>query len=228
MKVQICTPIAAEKDAEAMRLIKKAEAMGADLIELRLDYLNDLGGVRKIVESTSLPIIATNRQYEQGGHNPQNEDQRIQALLDVADLGFQYVDVELSTVNLESVIRKLKEMSVSSIVSFHDFKQTPNMADLEKIVRSQMETRADLCKLVTTANELNDSISCLLLTSKMSKTTKILCFAMGKKGIISRLLCPLFGAPFTYASVEKGLETASGQLPISDLKEIYEKIGVKI
>lgn len=228
MKIRICTPIAAERDSEAIRLIKKAEEMGADLIELRLDYLNDLRGVRKIVGSTSLPLIATNRQYEQGGHRPQSEDRRIQALLDVADLGFQYVDVELTTANLESVIRELKEISVSSIVSFHDFKQTPNMAALEKIVRSQMETGADICKLVTTANELNDSISCLLLTSKMSKNTKIVCFAMGKKGIISRILCPLFGAPFTYASVEKELETASGQLSIFDLKEIYRSLGVEI
>lgn len=227
MKIRICTPIAAEKDSEAIHLIRKAEAMGADLIELRLDYLNDLGGVRKVVESTALPIIATNRKYEQGGHRPQSEDRRIQALLEVADLGFQYVDVELSTANLESVIRELKEMGVSSIVSFHDFKQTPNVADLERIVRSQMETGADVCKLVTTANELDDGISCLLLTSKMSENTKIVCFAMGKKGILSRILCPLFGAPFTYASVEKGLETASGQLSISDLKEIYRSLGVE-
>ena len=228
MKIQICTPIAAEKDSEAIRLIRKAEAMGADLIELRLDYLNNLRGVRKIMESTSLPIIATNRQHEQGGHRPQSEDRRIQALLDVADLGFQYVDVELTTANLESVMHKLKDIGVSSIVSFHDFKQTPNMTDLEKIVRSQMETRADICKIVTTANELNDSISCLLLTSKMSENTKIVCFAMGKKGILSRILCPLFGAPFTYASVGKGLETTSGQLSISDLKEIYRSLGVEI
>jgi len=202
--------------------------MGADLIELRLDYLNDLGGVRKIVKSTLLPVIATNRQHEQGGYRPQKEDQRIHALLEVADLGFQYVDVELSTANLGSVMRKLKGIGVNSIVSFHDFKQTPNMTDLEKIVRSQMEKGADICKLVTTANELDDSISCLLLTSKMSKTTKIVCFAMGKKGILSRILCPLFGASFTYASVERGLETASGQLSISDLKEIYRKLGVEI
>jgi len=228
LKIRICTPIAAEKDSEAIRLIKKAEAMGADLIELRLDYLNDLRDVRKIVKSTSLPLIATNRQYEQGGHRPQKEDQRIQALLDVADTGFQYVDVELSTANLESVMHKLKDIGVRSIVSFHDFKQTPNITDLEKIVRSQKETGADICKLVTTANELNDSITCLLLTSKMSKNTKIVCFAMSKKGILSRILCPLFGAPFTYASVGKGLETASGQLSISDLKEVYRSLGVEI
>jgi len=228
VKIQICVPIAAENASEAMRLIRKAEAKGANLIELRLDYLDDLGGISEIVGSTSLPIIATNRQYEQGGHRPQKEDQRVQALLDVADKGFRYVDVELTTHGLESVIRELKKTDAKLIVSFHDFKQTPNATELEKIVESQMKIGADICKLVTTANTIDDSLSCLLLTSKMSQKAKIVCFAMGKMGILSRVLCPLFGAQFTYASVEKGRETASGQPSISDLKKLYRKLGVKI
>jgi 3-dehydroquinate dehydratase type I len=227
VKIQICAPIAAENASEAMRLIRKAEARGADLIELRLDYFNDLKGINQIVESTSLPIIATNRQYEQGGHRPQNEDQRVQALLDIAGQGFRYVDVELTTAGLNSMIHELKKTGAELIISFHDFKQTPSMAELEKIVESQMKVGADICKLVTTANSIDDSLSCLLLTSKMSRKAKVLCLAMGKMGILSRVLCPLFGAQFTYASVEKGRETASGQLSISDLKKLYRKLGVK-
>jgi len=227
VKVQICVPIAAENASEAMGLIRKAEAGGADLIELRLDYFNDLGGISRIVESTSLPVIATNRQYEQGGHRPQKENQRVQALLDVAGQGFRYVDVELTTQGLGSVILELKKTDAKLIVSFHDFKQTPNIAELEKIVGSQMKMGADICKVVTTANSIDDSISCLLLTSKMSQKAKVVCFAMGKMGILSRVLCPLFGAQFTYASVEKGRETASGQLSISDLKKLYRKLGVE-
>jgi len=227
VKIQICIPIAAENTSEAIRLIRKAEARGANLIELRLDYLNDLEGISQIVESTSLPIIATNRQYEQGGHRPQNEDQRVQAILDVAGQGFRYVDIELTTAGLNSVIGELKKMDAKLIVSFHDFKQTPNVTELKKIVESQMKIGADICKLVTTANTIDDGISCLLFTSKMSQKGKVVCFAMGKMGILSRVLCPLFGAHFTYASVEKGRETASGQLSISDLKRLYRKLGVE-
>jgi 3-dehydroquinate dehydratase-1 len=227
VKIQICAPIAAENASEVIRLIRKAEAGGADLIELRLDHLNDLKGISQIVESTSLPMIATNRQYEQGGHRIQNEDKRVQALLNIAGKGFRYVDVELTTTGLNSVIHKLKKTGAELIISFHDFKQTPTMAELEKIVESQMKAGANICKLVTTANSIDDSLSCLLLTLKMSRKAKVVCFAMGKMGILSRVLCPLFGAQFTYASVEKGRETASGQLSISDLKELYRKLGVE-
>jgi 3-dehydroquinate dehydratase type I len=227
VKPQICASIAAENISEALRLIKEAEARGADLLELRLDYLNDLGEISRIVKSTSLPIVATNRQFEQGGHRQQKEDERVKALLEAADQGFQYVDMELTTADRSSLIHELKKAGVKIIVSFHDFKRTPSVAEMEKIVESQTEAGADICKLVTTANSMDDNLSCLLLTSKMSRKIKIVCFAMGKMGMVSRVLCPLFGAQFTYASVESGRETASGQLSISDLKNLYSKLGVE-
>jgi len=201
--------------------------MGADLIEIRLDYLNKIEEIQKIVKSTSLPLIATNRQYKQGGRRLQNEERRIQALLDAANLDFQYIDIESTTVSLNSVVRELKEKGTSIIISFHDFKRTPKTSHLEKIIHSQIEAGADICKLVTTANTVNDNISCLLLTSKLSKVTKMVCFAMGEIGLLSRVLSPVFGASFTYASVKKGLETARGQPTIFELKELFTRLGVE-
>lgn len=202
--------------------------MGTDLIEIRLDYLKDLREIGKIVESTSTPLIATDRQYRQGGHKVQREDRRIQTLIDSANIGFQYVDIESTTADLESVIQQLKEAGSGVIVSFHDFKRTPDMSELEKIVRSQMSVNADVCKIVTTANEMADNVTCLILTWKMRKITKVVCFAMGERGVISRVLSPIFGGYYTYASVKKGLEAAPGQLPLSDLKKLYGKLGVEV
>jgi 3-dehydroquinate dehydratase len=50
---------------------------------------------------------------------------------------------------------------------------------------------------------------------------------MGENGKISRLLAPLFGAFFTFASLEKGSETASGQISISEMKSAYILLGIK-
>jgi len=227
LKIRVCAPIAAERTSEVMHWIKKAEALGADLMEIRLDYLCDLRELDKIVGATSLPLIATNRHYEQGGCRRQNEKQRVQTLLDAAELGFQYVDVELTTNALRSTIEKLKEKGTGVMVSFHDFKGTPNLTEMEKIIRSEMEVGADICKLITTANEAVDNVQCLLLNWNMSKITKVVCFAMGERGTISRILAPVFGAPFTYASVEEGRETASGQLSITSLRKLYRSLGVE-
>ncbi len=227
MKKRICASVAAEGAAGAIRLIEKAEAKGADLVEVRLDHLKSFNKVKKIAGSASVPLIATNRQYGQGGQRPQNEDERVQVLLDAVDAGFQYVDLELTTVDLQSVMRELKVKGAKIIVSHHDFKRTPDITELENILDSQVRTGANICKLVTTANRMEDNLSCLLLTSKMRRTVKLVCFAMGKNGLISRVLSPLFGAEFTYASVERGMETASGQPSITELKRIYQSLGVE-
>jgi len=227
VNIRICAPIAAERVSKMIPLIKKAESSGADLIEVRLDYLNSLRGIEKIVETASLPLIATNRQHEQGGRRLQSEDQRVRALIDAANLGFHYVDIELTASALESIVQELKELGAKTIISFHDFKRTPDALEMEKIVRAQTEAGAEICKLVTTANEIADNISCLLLTLKMSEIIKVVCFAMGSKGILSRVLSPIFGAHFTYASIKRGLETAPGQLSIFDLKKLYRSLGVE-
>jgi 3-dehydroquinate dehydratase len=46
-------------------------------------------------------------------------------------------------------------------------------------------------------------------------------FAMGPLGLASRVLCPLIGGYFTYASLGEGKESAPGQLTVDQLKGIY-------
>ncbi|MCK5563398.1 type I 3-dehydroquinate dehydratase, partial [Candidatus Bathyarchaeota archaeon] len=56
---------------------------------------------------------------------------------------------------------------------------------------------------------------------------KIVCFAMGEAGKVSRLLSPLFGGYFTFASLDRGNETAAGQLAIQEMITAYELLGQK-
>jgi 3-dehydroquinate dehydratase len=38
---------------------------------------------------------------------------------------------------------------------------------------------------------------------------------------------PLFGGYFTFASLERGSETAAGQMTIQEMKTAYELLGLK-
>jgi 3-dehydroquinate dehydratase type I len=231
MKPRICVSIAAREPSEIPLLIEKAEDAGADLIEVRLDYLSlapsEAGGVLENLAARSpVPMIATNREYSQGGLRPQNEKNRVQVLLLAAEAGFRYVDVELGTDDLEPLVDEIKRHGAEPIVSFHDFKGTPSLGEMERIVRSEIDAGAEVCKLVTTARKLEDNIKCLLLTRRMSKSTKIVCFAMGRKGLISRALSPVFGGYFTFASLSDEARTAPGQPTIDDLRSLYAELGV--
>jgi 3-dehydroquinate dehydratase type I len=54
----------------------------------------------------------------------------------------------------------------------------------------------------------------------------LVCFCMGEKGKVSRLLSPMFGAYFTFASLE-GDSTAPGQMSIAEMRNAYALLGVK-
>ncbi|MEM3463883.1 MAG: type I 3-dehydroquinate dehydratase [Candidatus Bathyarchaeia archaeon] len=226
MNIKICVPIATTNPAEIPALIKRAEAAGANLAEIRLDYLeNEFFEVEKAVKCAKIPLIATNRQYEQGGKKQQNEDMRVKRLLEAADEGFLLIDVEMTTLGLESIIKSLKKKDVEVIISFHDHDKTPKLRELRKIAFSQIKAGADICKIVTRANDINDNITCLSLISEMKSKTRIVCFAMGSNGLLSRIFSPFFGGYFTYASLESGMETAPGQISIQRIKEIYKFLG---
>jgi 3-dehydroquinate dehydratase-1 len=224
--VKICVSLATSTVYEIPPLIKKAESMGADFAEIRLDHLRSLDGIEKVPRKTNVPLIATNRQYESGGKNHQRETERIETLLEAAQHGFSYADIELNTPKAKAIIRELTQMGVKPIVSFHHFSETPPIDELRKITSSEINVGADICKLVTTANKMVDNLPCLSLVSEMSQKTKIVCFAMGKEGLLSRTLSPLFGACFTYASLGEGSETAPGQPSIQHLRQIYKHLGV--
>ncbi|RJS90093.1 type I 3-dehydroquinate dehydratase [Candidatus Bathyarchaeota archaeon] len=231
MKPRICVSLAANDPSDISALIRKAEEAEADLIEIRLDYLSlssssALKILEAFVEESSIPMIATNRDYKQGGLKPQDEDSRIRLLIQAAKAGFQYVDIELTTVEVKLIVEKIKSCGAKPIVSFHDFEKTPSFQKMERIVKSEIEMGAEVCKLVTTAHSIEDNIKCLMLTKKMSQLTKIVCFAMGSKGLLSRILSPVFGGYFTFASTSRAAKTAPGQPSIEDLKSLYLKLGV--
>lgn len=233
MNVKICVPVPAKNLEEALEMIRSAEIDGADIIEMRFDYmdnlemLNNLDSLKRIVESCSKPLIATNRSIEQGGRCSLSDEQRLKTLIKASKAGFKYVDIELTAKRLKETINAAKENGAKIIISLHDFKCTPPVQEMRKIFREQIKAGADICKIVTTANDVIDSIRCLAFTYEMSKKASLVCFAMGEKGLLSRALSPLFGASFTYASLGRGLETAHGQITIRELREIYGRLGIK-
>jgi 3-dehydroquinate dehydratase len=50
---------------------------------------------------------------------------------------------------------------------------------------------------------------------------------LGEQGKLSRLLSPLFGGFFTFASLEEGSETAMGQMTINQMRVVYDLLENK-
>jgi len=225
--LEVCAPIPAATVQEALNLLRKAEEKHADLIEFRLDYLENSSGIRELASRTRLLRIATNRRTGEGGRFRGREPDRVRALLEAAGVGCEFVDIELATDNVRDIVKKAKRLGAKVIVSYHDFQSTPNLQKLNMILKKQVNVGADICKIVSTANAFEDNLRILEFVSNSNRRGKVVSFAMGKLGVISRILCPVYGAPFTYASVERGAESAPGQLTLDEIRDIYRLMGLE-
>ena len=214
-KPRICAVIV-NPDLDA---IKEVEPL-TDLFEVRIDMIGD--GWQELVKKLKKPWIATNRTIDEGGKWQGTEARRIEGLLQAIALGAEMVDIEFRTKNLENIVPLVKKR-VKCILSFHDLEKTPAYEEMKRIVQKQLKAGADICKVVTTAGKFEDNLSVLQLVSEFSKN-KVVSFAMGQEGQISRVLSPLVGADFTYASIEVGKESAPGQITVKELTRIYGMI----
>jgi 3-dehydroquinate dehydratase type I len=201
--------------------VKKVEVL-ADLFEVRIDLIGD--GWREMAGRLKKPWIACNRRSEEGGNWQGSESKRIEKLLSAVGMGAGTVDIEFSTPEVEKVVREIKGRA-ECLLSYHDLKETPPAEKMREIIGNQMAAGADICKLITTARSFADNTSTVQLIADFPGT-RVVSFAMGPLGQVSRVLCPLAGGYFTYASIEEGGESAPGQITVEELRKIYEVLKV--
>jgi 3-dehydroquinate dehydratase-1 len=216
-KPRICA-VVTSRDIQGL---KEVEPL-VDLFEVRIDLIGD--GWADLARSIKKPWIACNRMADEGGHWTGNEARRIEQLLRAIELGASIVDIELKAKNLENIVPIIKKRA-QCLISSHDQEKTPSLDEMKKAVRQQLKAGADISKVVTTARSLEDNLTVLQLISEFPEVRLMAC-AMGPLGVVSRVLSPLVGGDFTYASVEKGKESAQGQLTVRALSRIYEMMTI--
>ena len=202
-----------------LEAIKRVE-LQVDLYEVRIDLIGSEW--REVARQLGKPWIACNRKSNEGGTWPGGEEARITELLSALELGAEIIDVELSTEGLGDVVSRIKRKA-KCLISCHDMKKTPSIDAMKELVRKQLAVGADICKVVTTAQKFEDNVSALRLIREFPEE-RIVSFAMGPLGLVSRILCPLVGGEFIYAAIEPGREAASGQITVSDLRKIYQMV----
>jgi 3-dehydroquinate dehydratase-1 len=211
----VCVPVIDDDPAA----IKKAASL-ADLFEVRIDLIGK--GWCEVAGHLDRPWLACNRRVEEGGKWRGSEMERIGELLESVEQGASIVDIELATPGLAAAVKKIKGKA-ECLISYHNIEKTPPLKELKEIIKRQVAAGADICKVVTTARTLTDNVTILQLIKEFPGT-KVVAFAMGEVGYVSRVLCPLAGGYFTYAAIAGGKESAAGQIAVVDLRKIYEMV----
>jgi len=147
--MKIAIPITAKTIEDALNDIETAKNSGADIAELRIDYMNQ-PNLRALISNSKLPVIVTNRCKEEGGYFNGSEEHRIAYLMAAANLCADYIDLELSCLPGE-----FNKKDSKLIVSYHNFFETPS--NLKEIYRGISDKNADIVKIATMANDESDA-----------------------------------------------------------------------
>jgi 3-dehydroquinate dehydratase I len=184
----------------------------------------DLQEALEIVKGISKRAVFTLRSVNQKGKFTGSNEDRIFWFKQLSLTQPMLLDVELETLLCDDeLVDFFSEQKTRILVSWHDFQKTPTNDELLDVL-GQMRIYSNYVKVVTAAQKVHD---CIRLLDLYDVTTELnlISFAMGELGILSRILCTIYGnAPFTYAALEDAI--APGQLTIQQMRKIYDRIDL--
>ena len=214
-----------------------AEAFGMQFCRMKAEYRNkDI--YRELFEfAKPYPVYVTN--YRDGENKGKSDDTLAAELLELADCGATLCDVmgdyfdrtegEL-TMNGEAVQKQMKlidelhKRGAEVLMSSHVLKYTPAERVLE-IAREHQKRGADICKIVTRADDMEQQIENLRIITLLKKELKIpFLFLCGGECRILRRIGAKVGSCMTLCVHEYDALATHSQPLLRDVKKIKELI----
>lgn len=209
----ICVTLGRARHKRMIAEHKFLTEQGAELVELRLDYIGRAVSLSRLLDERPGPVVITARRRDDGGRWMKSEQERLMLLRSSIAAGVEYVDIEA---DIASQIPRYG--NTKRIISFHDMSETPE--NLEELHAAMAEEDADIVKIATMANSFADNIRMINLVRNAKVPTIGIC--MGEIGAVTRLLANRLGSPFTYATFSGGRKMAPGQLDWKEMRDLYQ------
>jgi 3-dehydroquinate dehydratase/shikimate dehydrogenase len=227
---KLAVPIAAPNIESAKEQIRLAVEAGAEMVELRMDYLENTSveaAKELVAEVRSLPkkiqTIVTCRDQNEGGAQFLPTDTRIDILVAGMMAGAEFADFELNNYLVPEYRGKIRRAVSASmkgklILSTHNFDgKFPSILQLHRKVTTLYP--AAVSKIVYTAHHIVDCFDAFDFLHSTSGNRIVFC--MGEAGLISRVLAKKFGSMVSFASLNKESATAPGQVTIEEMMNVY-------
>lgn len=232
-KPKICIPIVETNLEAILDQARKIVDTKADLVELRVDWIDDLSDanlvniikeLREVLKD--MPILFTIRTKKEGGE----KDFGIKDYLHINKVAMEtglvdLVDVEIFTGDEEvkEMVNAAKDNKVLLVGSNHDFDKTPSKEEIISRLKKMQDLGVDVPKIALMPNSPKDVLTVLEATDEFRENYAkgpIITMSMGQLGVVSRLAGRTFGSSLTFASLEKA--SAPGQVNVEDLYNILD------
>jgi len=214
--------VASIGEGNITHLARKAHALGADIIELRLDRMKNIdefedifGQVRKV---TRLPIISTIRWHKELGKTCGSflQEGKRRDLFSRIIPYTDAVDIEINSRIFSAVSREARRMKKTVVASYHNFRIIPPDGQLRSLVRKGFRKGGHIVKIAAYARSLREAgrLLCLCLSFRPGSVAAV---AMGEAGKLARYAAPLFGSALIYGYIDRPY--GPGQLKVSEIRE---------
>ena len=221
---QVCVTVTATTTDQLRR--RRDAAVEADLIELRLDGIEDLD-VLGALQGRLKPVIVTCRSVQDGGSFDGGEEARRRIIAEALECGAEFVDIEWNG----SPDSRIAAHKSRTVLSSHEFSKLPK--DLGCRYAAMRATGAAVVKIAVQTKSLMDLMPLAILGQRaMQDGERAVIVGMGGPGVASRILADRFGACWSYAG-----NAAPGQIDpdrlvrefrfreLSNSSEVYGVVG---
>ena len=229
---KICVPVVGRTRAEIREAAKKALAAGADMVEWRADWYDDVLEYKKVEETAGelrdilcgTPLLFTFRTLREGGEKEIEEAAYVELNRRIAGSGYiDMVDAEMFTGDgaASALVRCAHACQVKVVGSNHDFYKTPAKKEIVARLRRMQELDADILKIAVMPRSKRDVLTLLAATEEMCSeyaNRPVITMSMGGMGVISRLCGETFGSAVTFGTAGKA--SAPGQVEAGELRRV--------
>ncbi len=219
--IKYCLPIIKESKEEVLNYI--LENPDYSFYEIWLSHIKDLDTdyIWKISDLHNGKLIFLFRKQNLEKSNFDQEfKEKIIKLLENSDNLLDF-DVQESSWGLEYI--KENKLQNKTIASFHNYKSTPDSADLYKKITLMESYSPDIFKVSTFCKNPEDGLNLLTLLLRLKKEhKKFIVLGMGDEGVMVRIYGALWGNEFNFAPVSENEKSAPGQLTKQKLERILE------
>ena len=225
MHAPYCLPIIKPSPAEVLDTIRDHDGE-YQYFEVWLDYVEgaDEPFVRQLADRLGERLIVLFRRQKLEAITMPLE-QRFK-LLEALHGTPAWADLDITVQSDELDYIREHGLELNTIVSYHDYRQTPDTVRLGEIVATMDRYRPSIYKLAALCAGPEDAVRLLqqLLALKAAGKRAIV-LGMGEFGAATRVFGSLWGNEMVFAPLEPGEQSAPGQLTRQQLEVIFKELA---
>lgn len=223
MKINFCLPIIKDSQKE---VLKSTKFKGFNFYEVWLDYIEDLD--EKFMLSLAKKfkgkiIFVFRRKNLKPIKLTMDKKQNLISLLSKFDV---FLDLDFLTQHEELEFLRKNNAKAKLILSYHNYKKTPNPDYLENLINKMKRYCPDIFKVSTFCQKEEDSLNLLNLLLKLKELRlKCIVLGMGQKGLITRIFGAIWGNEMSFTPQDLKGRSAEGQITKKQLQLILRGIN---